>query len=58
LIEGAVANVEGALRSRLDPPRDLEAMNGGPAQGFEDEVVEGAFDDGEWIWIGHDVVSD
>src|SRR6185437_16620950 len=43
LIERAVADVERAARTGLDPARDLEAVHRCPAEGFEDEVVERAF---------------
>jgi hypothetical protein len=58
LVEGAVADVECTAGSSLDPLRDLEAVHRGPAQGFEDEVVEGAFDDGKGVLVGHGRVSD
>ena len=53
LVEGAVTDIERAIRSRFDPLRDLEAVHWRPAQSFEDEGVERAFDDGKGVLVGH-----
>src|SRR3712207_2864838 len=50
-VEGALTDEEGAVGSLLDPLRHVVAVPGAPAQGLEDEEIEGAAEE-----IGVEVV--
>ena len=49
VIERAVVDVERAFGIVFEPGGDLEAVHGAPGECFEDEHVEGAFDESELV---------
>src|SRR5262245_31212263 len=57
LVEGGVVEVQRAVGGALEPGDDLEAVHRSPAEGAEDEEVEGAFEDGQLAHLRNSIES-